>query len=176
MYVVDKNEKTSGTAYLWQGSATPSTTETNEFSRLSQVPVMGASGGAFSPSGDRFAIRDATTAYVWRVADGDVDGALKQRPVVVRLPAQPQGEGVSFTPDGRSLVIGSERTHSLVWEVPLPPDALPAAPGRSDVSRQVVTSDGSQQKVVLVAATAGLALAGLLTAYLVGVVRRRRLA
>jgi hypothetical protein len=123
VFVADKTEKSRQAAYLWSGPRQMSASSTNTFDKVGQLPVEGASGGAFSPDGDRFVIRNATKAYLWRVTGGDVAAALTRRPVIITLPAQRQGEGVAFTPDGRSLVLTSEGANSLVWQVDLPPEA-----------------------------------------------------
>jgi hypothetical protein len=139
VFVADKTEKTRQAAYLWSGPRQMSATSTNTFDKVGQLPVEGASGGTFSPNGDRFVIRNATKAYLWRVAGGDVAAALTRRPIIIPLPAQRQGEGVAFTPDGRSLVLTSEGANSLVWQVDLPaeaqaddPQTLPHADAAAD--------------------------------------------
>ncbi len=90
---------------------------------------------AISPTGDRFVLRTYGNAYVWSLKAGNLAGALRTTPVRIALPAQPQGEGVTF--DGTRLLIDSEGVGSAVWSVPLPaqPSTTPrtsvAAPTRS---------------------------------------------
>lgn len=121
--LVDKTESPTTAAYSWIGPATLSSTATNVFTRGTQVPVVGASGAAFAPGGDRFVIRNGTHAYLWHLDGGTVDEAFHRRPITIALPAQRQGEGVDFTPDGRSIVLSSEGTNALTWEVDLPAEA-----------------------------------------------------
>ncbi|WP_344823397.1 hypothetical protein [Actinocorallia longicatena] len=87
------------------------------------LPVTAASGGAFSPSGDRLVIRNGLDAFVWWVEDGDVPGALATEPVKIHLPPQRQGEGVAFTASGHSLIVNSEGVRQPLWQVPLPRSA-----------------------------------------------------
>jgi hypothetical protein len=46
------------------------------------------------------------------------------------LPSQEQGESITYTPDGRALLVSSEGDDRKVWRVPLPERALPS-PTRS---------------------------------------------
>lgn len=64
-------------------------------------------GAAASQDGTVIALRTYTDAYLFPVRDGDVVGALAEKPVRVPLPNEPQGEAIAFQPDG-SLVSGSE--------------------------------------------------------------------
>lgn len=92
----------------------------NPFGRLT---VTGA-----STDGTVLAVRTYTDAYLWRVVAGTgtagVRQALRVKPRVLALPAQPQGEGIAVH-DGR-LIMTSEKTGSGVYSVPLP--VLPPAP------------------------------------------------
>ena len=69
--------------------------------------------GAFFPDGRRVLLRTYGTASVYTFPGFAPLGT-------VRLPPQPQGEGVSVAPDGRVLV-SSEGVHSPVLQVTLPP-------------------------------------------------------
>lgn len=163
VFVVDKVEPgRPEVAYLWAAAGPPSEQAVNTFSRVAQVAVPAASGGAFSPTGDRMVMRNSTTAFLWRVQDGDVPGALQKRPVEIPLPAQPQGEGVAFSADGNALLLSSEGVGSLVWELPLPSQAraevaaaAPAGPAAPEVTERRVGP-------ILVAATAALGVGALL--------------
>lgn len=64
-------------------------------------------GAASSADGTAIALRTYTDAYLFPVRDGDVVGALAEKPVRVPLPNEAQGEAIAFQPDG-SLVSGSE--------------------------------------------------------------------
>lgn len=121
VFVVTKAEDGRQPTSVWTAPADLRTQGVNTLTRV--VPDLSfsrASGGAFSPSGDRIVIRNDDTAFVWWVDDGDVAGALATKPQRVPLPHQPQGEGVTFTPDGHSLLINSEGVGQPIWQVPLP--------------------------------------------------------
>jgi hypothetical protein len=77
-----------------------------------------ATGAALSRGGTLLAVRTYTDAYVWRVAGSNVAAAIKTKPVRLALPAQPQGEGITF--DGARLLIDSEGTGSAVYARAVP--------------------------------------------------------
>lgn len=80
-------------------------------------PVGQAGGlvtdGAVSPDGSRFALRDYVDAEVFT---GLPPGGSPQ---LVYLPVQFQGEAITWTPDGRALLVASERDDRLI-RVPAP--------------------------------------------------------
>jgi len=67
-------------------------------------------GGAVSPDGTKAVIRTMSDAYEFDVSNGDVAGAVtsgKYR--ITPLPNEPQGEGISYTPDGKNFVTCSDQ-------------------------------------------------------------------
>lgn len=69
--------------------------------------------GAVSPLGDRYVLRDYVDAVIY-------DGLPPGREVArIRLPYQTQGEAISWSADGRSLLVTSERDDRLI-RVPVP--------------------------------------------------------
>jgi hypothetical protein len=88
-------------------------------------------GGAISPDGRTVVLRTYTDAYVWAAPDGDVAAAIgsgnRRR---IPLPPTAQGEAVTFTPDGRSLLTSTEGVPGAVHEIPLG-DAAAPTPSRS---------------------------------------------
>ncbi len=138
VFLVDKSEEAGTPAYLWMGPDELTESGPNVLERVSQVPVTSVSSGSFSPTGDRLALRDADTAYVWRVADGDVAGALTEPPVISPLPSSPQGEGLAFSGDGNAVLTSSEGGSSVVWQVPLPADARTEPVEAAPVADEVV--------------------------------------
>jgi hypothetical protein len=90
----------------------------------SLVGQLTATGAALSADGRAFAVRTYTDAYFWPVSDGDVAGALRQPPVRVPLPAQAQGEGITF--DGPHVLLDAEGVGSTVYAVPTPPLPTPS--------------------------------------------------
>ena len=72
--------------------------------------------GAVSPTGDRYVLRDYVDAVVYA-------GLPPGREIArIPLPIQVQGEAIAWAPDGRSLLIASERDDRLI-RIPLPPSA-----------------------------------------------------
>jgi hypothetical protein len=66
-------------------------------------------GGAVSTDRTRVALRTYSTAYEWRVPDGDLLKAITTtKPVITPLPGEPQGEAIAYTPEGRSLLTVSD--------------------------------------------------------------------
>lgn len=121
IYVVDKkNRDCACTASVWVAPASLSTSNANTLTRVGEVPLREATAAAFSPDGSLFAVRDYQKVYVWRVSNGNVAAALRTAPRVRTLPQQGQGESLTFTADGRRLLVGSEGSNAAVWEVSLP--------------------------------------------------------
>jgi hypothetical protein len=83
-----------------------------------------ATGGAVSRDGRFVALRTYTDAYVWPLTGSDVPAALAGQPTRIPLPPAPQGEAISFGPDGRSLVVAGEGLPGDITEVPLPASLL----------------------------------------------------
>jgi hypothetical protein len=86
---------------------------------VGQAGQLLVTGGAVAGDGSRLALRTYTDAYVWPLTGSDVAGALGTPPVRVPLPESPQGEAISFSADGQSLVVASEGLPSDVTVVPL---------------------------------------------------------
>lgn len=87
-----------------------------------------ATGGAVAPDGHSVVLRTYTDAYVWSAPDGDLIGALKSgNRRRIALPPTAQGEGVTFSADGRSLLTSTEGIPGAVQEIPLG-GATPASP------------------------------------------------
>jgi hypothetical protein len=113
-----------------------------------RVGQLTATGASISSDGSVLAVRTYTDAYLWRLDHGDVPAAVRTDPVVVALPAQPQGEGIAV--DGRRLLIDSEGAGSAVYAVPLPrlaaarpsPSASPSASQPAPSARPARASGG----------------------------------
>jgi hypothetical protein len=72
--------------------------------------------GTYLPDGRGFVLRDYQEAYVY--------AAPGRRVAELDLPLQYQGESLTVSADGRSLLVGSEGLASDVWRVPLPAPVL----------------------------------------------------
>lgn len=166
-FVADKTQKPEQPAYLWAGPKKPSEQKLNVFTKVGQIPVTGASGGAISAEGDRMVIRNGDYAYLWHVAGGNVAQALTQPPIAISMPAQKQGEGIDFAADGRSLIINSEGRNQGVWQVGLPQEAQskrPTGPVGNTMGDPSPDKNLDRSAMVIsgVAAVSVLALGGLM--------------
>jgi hypothetical protein len=87
--------------------------------KVSGAPFY-ATDGAFAPDGRSFVIRGYWDAEIYK--------APGKKIADVSIPGQKQGEGITFTADGRSLLVSSEGTNQALWQVPVPASALPPRP------------------------------------------------
>jgi hypothetical protein len=84
----------------------PPTTTSNPFSFVGRSVVTGA---ASAPDGRRVALRSYADAFEYDVTGGDVVAALTSgTPRITPLPDEPQGESITYSRDGRSLLTVSE--------------------------------------------------------------------
>ncbi|MBK9738286.1 MAG: hypothetical protein IPO93_01945 [Actinobacteria bacterium] len=118
--------------------------------------------GAVSPDGTRYVLRDYVNAVVF---DGLPPGAEAE---TILLPFQPQGEAVTWTADGRSLLVASERDGRLmlvpVTTPPAPESAAAASPATSTPAAPqdggVASTGGGADWLVPVGAAALVVVAG----------------
>ncbi|MZD09913.1 WD40 repeat domain-containing protein [Streptomyces sp. SID5785] len=108
VYIIEKGEDGGG---LYEAPKTLSTTGTNTFRRIADIDLW-ATDAAFSPDGRQLAVRGyfGGVSYSWN------DGKPK-RQGQLSVPMQPQGESVTYTLDGRTLLYGSEGKGSTVRPV-----------------------------------------------------------
>jgi hypothetical protein len=102
---------------LYEGPRKLSIARYNVMHRVGDAPFY-ATDGAFAPDGRTFVIRGYLGADIYR--------APGKKIADVDLPGQKQGEGITFTADGRSLLASSEGKNQPLWQVPVPAKALPA--------------------------------------------------
>jgi WD40 repeat protein len=107
LYVVSK--RVDGAA-VYVAPARLRTDRVNVLTRVASAPSV-VTDGAFSPDGRTVALR----GYVWAWTSSSIRGPWHR----IDLPLQPQGESLAWTPDGSSLLVGSEGGRSEVWRVPL---------------------------------------------------------
>ncbi|HEV7932727.1 MAG TPA: hypothetical protein VGP70_10490 [Actinomadura sp.] len=105
---------------LYEAPARLRTDRLNVLRRVGRAPLL-ATDGAYAPDGRSFVIRTYFAAHIYTEP-----GKLLR---IISLPSQEQGESVSYTPDGRSLLAGSEGPGQPVLRVPVLGDA-PAPPSR----------------------------------------------
>ncbi|MBK5308236.1 MAG: hypothetical protein JJD92_16255 [Frankiaceae bacterium] len=101
----------------------------NVMQRVGEVTIPEVTAGDISPDGTRVVLRNYSAAYEWDVRGDDVARAMRADPVRIPLPASKQGEAISYSRDGRSLIVSSEGLNAPVQEVKrdAPPSTSPAA-------------------------------------------------
>lgn len=124
LYVVSK--RVDGAA-VYEAPRDLRTDRVNVLTRIASAPSV-VTDGSFSPDGKVVALRD----YVWAWTSSSVRGPWHK----VSIPLEPQGESLTWTPDGKAILIGSEGARSVVWRVPIraattPPPSTPAPSGTS---------------------------------------------
>ncbi|MEE1938342.1 hypothetical protein V1L54_02760 [Streptomyces sp. TRM 70361] len=116
VYIVSKNEDGGG---LYAGPEELSASGANTFTRTAGIDLW-ATDAAFSPDGTRLAVRGyfGGRMYAWEDGKPRELGRLS-------VPVQRQGESVTFAPDGRTLLYGTEGGRSEVRPMGLTDDQLP---------------------------------------------------
>jgi hypothetical protein len=101
---------------LYEGPKRLRTSGYNVMHKVGGAPFY-ATDGAFAPDGRAFVIRGYWDAEIYR--------APGKKLADVPIPDEKQGEGITYTADGRSLLLSSEGTNQPLWKVPVPASALP---------------------------------------------------
>jgi hypothetical protein len=116
---------------------------------IGQLGAGTVTGAALSPDGRVVALRTYTDAWLFAVPDGDprrIGDALREVPVRVPLPDEPQGEALAFTADG-ALLSGSETRSTASGEIREVPGAaalvISASSGRTAGPTGPVAAGGS---------------------------------
>lgn len=120
IYVVSKEE--SGPAGVFRmkpafGSGTAVVGEKIADISIPAEPEGRLTGGSISPDGNRVMLCDLNGGYELVLPDGaaDPDVVWQQPPLPVDLGDRPQGEGVSYGRDGRTLFASSEERNSPLF-------------------------------------------------------------
>lgn len=171
VYIASK--KRSGKGALYEAPEKLSASGVNTFRRVADINVW-ATDGAFSPDGTRLVVRGYFEARVYRW----MDGRPKEigRPTV---PLQRQGESVTFTPDGRTLMYGTEGANSRVTPVELDDDLLPDSTGKpgdsgkgGDAADEKASTTGDDHDRTLAIGAGTVVVAALLVLVLRKLLRR----
>ncbi|RJL33164.1 hypothetical protein D5H75_09950 [Bailinhaonella thermotolerans] len=118
LYVVSKEMNGS----VYEAPARLRTDRVNTLRRVAAAPLM-ATDAAFAPDGNSFVIRTYFSAQYYRRLGEDGER--------IAVPSGGQQETVTYTADGRALLMGTEGADSPVWRVPLPASASPAPSGEA---------------------------------------------
>jgi len=150
--------------------AAPATLRADRPNVLRPVARVGGlvTDGAFLPDGRHAVLRSYGVATLYDVPGWHAVASL-------RLPAQPQGEGLAVSGSGRRLLLSSEGAHTAVLSMPLSPRMLAAldpatrsaAPSRESSEGQSPEPAG-RSRVALVAGLAALVLSAGLGAVVLG--------
>ncbi|WP_247597696.1 hypothetical protein [Streptomyces sp. RKND-216] len=134
VYLASKSERSAG---VYAGPEELTASGVNEFARIADVDIE-ATDGAFSPDGSRLVLRSYFGSEMYRWTDEGRPEPVGSVPVSTFG----QGESVTFTPDGLTLMFGSEGSNSRVAPQELEGEALPesAAAQREKAER---SSDGA---------------------------------
>ncbi|MEV0317013.1 WD40 repeat domain-containing protein [Streptomyces sp. NPDC050658] len=110
IYIADKKEEGGA---LYEGPARMSASGVNVFKRLGTTGLW-TTDGAFSPDGRQLALRGylGGVSYTWKG-----EGNKPEREGRLSVPLQRQGESVTYTPDGTTLMYGTEGEQSDVEPV-----------------------------------------------------------
>jgi hypothetical protein len=119
---------TDGVKLKKVGAFTPQKTNTpNPFQSIGNSII---SGGAVSPDGTKAVVRTFSDAYEFDVANGDVAKAVTSGKFrITPLPNEPQGEGITYTADGKAFVTCSDQTNASSLLRYTPVTANPAKTG-----------------------------------------------
>ncbi len=122
--------------------------------------------GDIAPDGRHVALRTYTDVYEWDVLGDDVAGAFAGEPTVTPLPETRQGEGLTYSADGRSWLVSTEGSSAPVHRVARQDTSEPP---RDTPERPSAAVEPERRWPYLLG---GAVLAGLLLVR--GAVRRRR--
>jgi hypothetical protein len=115
VYIIDKKEDGG---HLYEGPETLSSSGTNIFRPVAAVDLW-ATDAAISPDGEQLAVR-GYFGGIWY----DWNGGKIKRKGRLNVPLQRQGESVTYTADGSTLLYGSEGADSSVE-----PESVPGGGG-----------------------------------------------
>lgn len=118
-YVDDKREGQPGVYLL--PLQTTSTTNTLVAKRIGDFPIRNVTDMAFSPDGNTLIIRNYLSAHLYvRSPDKSWRETITtEKPKLIALPIQRQGEAIGFTADSKSVIVTSEVKSQPIWQIDL---------------------------------------------------------
>jgi hypothetical protein len=164
----------------------PDTGADHALGRLARIAIT---GGATAPDGTRVVLRTYTDAFEFDITDGDVVAAITEgTPRITPLPGEPQGESITYSPDGQFFYTVSETAefagvnpvilrYTPTEPAPEPPpeeEVAPPPPSRSLLDR-LVDRLGLRGIINVIGAVGIIGLL-LVAVGIFGIVRARRLA
>ncbi|MCT9078131.1 hypothetical protein [Streptomyces fulvoviolaceus] len=154
VYIVDKNEKGG---HLYEGPAELSASGTNVFKPIAPVADLEATDAALSPDGQQLVVRSyfGAIAYDW-------NGGKLKRLQRVSVPFLGQGESVTYTDDGTTLMFGAEGSDSPVKPEDAPGDTGSKSPSGSGSSAEAGEDGGGSGGNLKVGALAVAAVAAVI--------------
>jgi hypothetical protein len=138
-YIVTK--RTDGSSAVYKLPAPWDAKQETTLTRLltlelppSVPPARIVTAADIAPDGQRVAVRCYTDGWEWRLPPGTPDSQFERifrtKPILLSLPAEPQGEALCYAADGRSILTISEGQSPTLYEVrALTPTSAPG-PGR----------------------------------------------
>jgi hypothetical protein len=129
LYIVTKGPAGRGNrgAGIYAAPGLPSRQGLNHLTRLGPAPAY-VTDGTFLPGDRQIALRTYVSVLMLDASTYDVVATA-------RTPAQPQGEAITLTLNGRHLLVGSEGVGTAVFTMPVPskvgpvPEATRTPPG-----------------------------------------------
>lgn len=89
--------------------------------RIGSFPVRYVSGMSFSPDGKKLIVRNYLTAHLYIRPEGKTwrRTVVDQKPQLVALPLQGQGEAICFAEDSQHALVTSEGVRQPIWTIDL---------------------------------------------------------
>ncbi|OON72356.1 hypothetical protein [Streptomyces tsukubensis] len=156
VYIASKKEKGGE---LYEGPNTLSASGTNIFKKVSGIDLW-VTDGAFSPDGRQLSLRGyfGGESYAWNDGHPKAQGRIS-------VPLQRQGESMTYTPDGTTLMYGSEGVNSQVEPMAVENAPKPSgSTGSSDGQNGGASGSGAgsdsdpNYKMVAIALACGIAV------------------
>ncbi len=179
MFFIDKipSRQVSGEdpspAGVWTPVVDPIPGAPTMLEKVAEVDVVEASGAAVSQDGSLLAVRNGSKVYLWTVDSDRTADAFLADPVTIRLPAQQQGEAVTFHPELQALLISTEGQFTAVKSVALPEGLVQdvSAPPTAEEKERAVVAEGPSSAavalIVLVSAGSAVAVTAVIAVLLV---------
>ncbi len=89
--------------------------------RIGSFPVRYVTGMSFSPDGKKLIVRNYLTAHLYIRPDDKTwrQTVVDQKPMLVALPLQGQGEAICFAEDSQHVILTSEGIRKPIWAIDL---------------------------------------------------------